>query len=595
MLTFWITTLIIITIILILWVWRIDRTAFYQKYSHILASLGITLIFATYTLINLGNLHSPQTLFIGEQGQSIQIDLGEPAELAYFQFMVGPRDDDIFRLSFSLDGHHWQHQLIQTDTVFAWDYQQLDITAKYIRITSTSQQLHLLEIGFRNTNFELVQIAQIDPIGKNLIDEQHLIPSQLIDYRHSVYFDEIFYPRTAYEFIHQMDVFESTHPPLGKVILSWSINIFGMTPFAWRLPGVLAGILMIPLIYGLARALFKTVFWSIFATVIFVFDFMPFVQTRLATLDTYMAFFTVGMFYFMYRYTQNDLEGGCRHKSFKFLALSGLFTGLAISTKWSGFYGALGIFILFMVTWIKYGVKTRRSLDGWARLNGNLWRTVAWCLLWFILIPAIIYILSYIPFYQTGYLYPDRGFFAAIIQNQHDMANFHLFLDADHPFGSYWWQWLINWRPMFYFANTLSGGMVQGISSFGNPLVWWGGLPAVLYTIYRAVNRHNTAIFLLIGYLVFLVPWIFFSRVAFIYYYFPNVIFLTLMIAYMVKEATLFERLKVKRESFAYCFALVTIFLFLLFYPVLSGVPIHSSYVETFLRWPFMREWVLIL
>ena len=67
------------------------------------------------------------------------------------------------------------------------------------------------------------------------------------------------------------------------------------------------------------------------------------------------------------------------------------------------------------------------------------------------------------------------------------------------------------------------------------------------------------------------------------------------MIAYTIKETILFERLKINRKKVAYGFALATIFLFLLFYPVLSGVPIHSSYVETFLRWSFMRDWVLIL
>ena len=595
MITFWITTFILITTALLLLVWRIDQTIFYKKHPHLLACFGITFVYAIFVFINLGNLHSPQTLFIGEQDQSIHIDLGESSNLAYFQFMVGPRDGDVFRLSLSEDGRDWQHHHIQTESVFAWDYHLLDVVAKYARITPISEHLHLLEIGFRNNNFEHIQSAQIDSAGKNLMDEQHLVPSQLIDYRHSAYFDEIFYPRTAYEFIHQMDVFEWTHPPLGKVILSWSINIFGMTPFAWRLPGVLAGILMIPFIYGLAKALFKTVFWSLFATVIFAFDFMPFVQTRLATLDTYMALFTVGMFYFMYRYTQTDLDQGCRQKSFLYLAFSGVFTGLAISTKWSGFYGALGIFILFVITWIKYGIKTKGSPDGWARFKKNLLRTVIWCLNWFIHFPIIIYILSYIPHYQTGYLYPDRGFFAAVVQNQHDMANFHLFLDAEHPFGSYWWQWLINWRPMFYFSNTLTNNMSQGISSFGNPIVWWGGLPAIAYTIYRAFKLHSTAIFLIIGYLVFLVPWFGFSRVAFIYYYFPNVIFLTLMIAYTFKKATFFERLKINRKKTAYGFALATIFLFLLFYPVLSGVPIHSSFVEIFLRWPFMRDWVLIL
>jgi len=596
MITFWITTIILLTIFALGWLWQIHQTPFYKKHRHLLACLTIMVVYGTYAFINLGTFSSPQSLFIGERSENIYIDLGVTTNLSHIQFMTGPRNNETFRISFSEDGVHWTHQHIETGEVFAWDYKQLTETARLIRLTPTTQQLHLLEIAFRDTAFEVVEIINVDESGKALFDEQSLVPTQLLDYMHSAYFDEIYYPRAAYEFIHQMDVNEWTHPPLGKVLQSWSIGIFGMTPFAWRLPGVLAGILTIPLLYGLAKALFKDLFWTSFATVIFAFDFMHFVQSRLATLDTYMIFFTLGMFYFMYRYTQLDLldKKNCKQASI-FLALAGLFTGLAVSTKWSGFYGGLGIFILFLIVWIKHALKIKKAPDIKSLFYQRMWLTCAWCTLWFILIPLTIYLLSYIPFERTGYLYPQLSFISGMIQNQRDMWYFHTHLDATHPYSSYWWQWIINWRPMFYFANTLPNGLVQGISSFGNPLIWWAGIPALIYTAYRTLKRDQTAIFLMLGYLIFLLPWLGFTRVAFIYYYYPNIIFLTLMIAYSIKEATLFERLKISRQQFATGFAVATIFLFLLFYPVLAGVPVDPNYVETFLRWPFMRGWVLTL
>lgn len=31
-------------------------------------------------------------------------------------------------------------------------------------------------------------------------------------------------------------------------------------------------------------------------------------------------------------------------------------------------------------------------------------------------------------------------------------------------------------RPMYYYCQTLRDGMKEGISAFGNPLVWWAGI-----------------------------------------------------------------------------------------------------------------------
>jgi predicted membrane-bound dolichyl-phosphate-mannose-protein mannosyltransferase len=42
----------------------------------------------------------------------------------------------------------------------------------------------------------------------------------------SSYFDEIYHPRTAYENIHRMEPYETTHPPLGKAIMTIGIFLF---------------------------------------------------------------------------------------------------------------------------------------------------------------------------------------------------------------------------------------------------------------------------------------------------------------------------------------------------------------------------------
>ena len=52
-----------------------------------------------------------------------------------------------------------------------------------------------------------------------MFDENDTFPADGISFRNSTYFDEIYHARTAYEFLHGLPTYETTHPPLGKVIL----------------------------------------------------------------------------------------------------------------------------------------------------------------------------------------------------------------------------------------------------------------------------------------------------------------------------------------------------------------------------------------
>ena len=73
----------------------------------------------------------------------------------------------------------------------------------------------------------------------------------------STYFDEIYHARTAFEFLKGSVPYETSHPPLGKVLMSAFVALFGMTPFGWRFAGALAGILMLPGMYLLGQQLTK--------------------------------------------------------------------------------------------------------------------------------------------------------------------------------------------------------------------------------------------------------------------------------------------------------------------------------------------------
>ena len=172
------------------------------------------------------------------------------------------------------------------------------------------------------------------------------------------------------------------------------------------------------------------------------------------------------------------------------------------------------------------------------------------------------------------------------------MFQYHSNLNATHPYSSTWKEWPLMVRPIWYYSNILSNTLREGISSFGNPSVWWVGIPAFLHMLYLVIKKKDrTAVFLIIGYFAQYLPWFFVSRITFIYHYFPSVAFLVLMIAHSLMQFK--KHCSAKFFTFILCsYAVIAFGLFLLFYPVLSGQPIEAEFAIKHLRW--LDTWVLI-
>jgi dolichyl-phosphate-mannose-protein mannosyltransferase len=186
---------------------------------------------------------------------------------------------------------------------------------RFIRITADSD-MYVGELAVYDEADTMVDTGRLsyDSGFSALFDEQSLVPAKM-DYMNSSYFDEVYHARTALENIQGIYPYEVSHPPLGKIIISLGIRMFGVTPFGWRFMGTLFGVLMLPAMYVFLKKLFGGTAVPACGTTIFAFDFMHFVQTRIATIDTYAVFFIILMYMFMYLYVTSDRQ--------KYLALSG--------------------------------------------------------------------------------------------------------------------------------------------------------------------------------------------------------------------------------------------------------------------------------
>ncbi|MBO5335970.1 MAG: glycosyltransferase family 39 protein [Lachnospiraceae bacterium] len=555
----------------------IQKTSFH-KLDFILMT-AITLLYSAFALHDLGNQYAPATTHDMTQGESITFLFEEDNSPHTLSYYLAPKHNRHFILEgFSQVTEQWLYlDDITLNNVFTWqsvaleEYSLEENHISSLRLTLSDTQASILELVFTDSDSNVLQPANAQEYPA-LFDENSMFPVQS-SFRDSMYFDEIYHGRTAYEFLKGLPTYETTHPPLGKIFIAIGVALFGMNPFGWRIMGTLFGIAMVPVLYLFGKRITGNTPVSALACFLYAFDFMHFTQTRIATIDVFITFFVIIMYYFMYEYCTLDFSKVSFTHTLLPLGACGIAMGLGLASKWTGAYAGVGLAILFFANLIKIPNKKK---------------TIAFCMVFFVAIPGLIYLLSYLPFVDSS----SANLWKKMIANQEYIFQYHSKLESTHPYSSTWKEWPVMIRPIWYYSNILSDTMREGISAFGNPSVWWIGIPAFLHMLYLALKKKDrTAVFLIIGYLAQYLPWFFVTRVTFIYHYFPSVAFVVLMIAHSLMQFKNHCSSKVFALILS-SYALVAFGLFLLFYPVLSGQPIEAEFAIQHLRW--MDTWVLI-
>ncbi len=597
---------------------------------------GVTVAYSVMTFVNLGATSAPESSWISSQdGEQIVFDLGAP-ETFRMEYYGGICNTN-FTVELSNDGAAWtepQFAAYNQGQIFRWlfyspvndDAKQTTLygetvpttdgsaytvfatasdkypyqTARYVRVTARYEGLILSEIGFLNADGKTLPATVASGDGAALLDERKTVPAHP-SYYNSTYFDEIYHARTAYEHLHGLHTYEWTHPPLGKVLMMVGVDLFGMTPFGWRFMGALMGVLMLPVLYLMVKQLGGSRKIAALAMLLFALDSMHFTQTRIATIDSYAVFFIMLMYLFMFRYVRMSFHRQPLWKTLIPLMLCGVTMGVAWATKWIGIYASAGLAILFFWSLLsRYrehleAVKReddqfesdderRAALEARDHFFRNAAITLLVCCAFFLAIPALIYYLSY--YWQ---LTPDGDFTVKrVIELQKQMYNYHKGLkNDDHYFRSPWYQWpVIAWPMWFYDGKSyLPSGMISSISCMGNPAVWWTGFVAMVWTIVETAWKRRASVvgvILTIGFLSQYLPWTLVPRSMFIYHYFASVPFI------IIATAFLLGRLEEKRPKAFLWSALLLVAaaaaLFILFYPLESGMPVAISYAKH-LRW----------
>ena len=557
---------------------------------------GITALYSVLTLTTLGSTKAPLTSWTSSgEDEQIIFDLGDYREnVRVLYFGQVSRED--FTWSASEEMEYWGEEVYaQMDQGECWKWKYVSVSydqpgrervyynspdyifefsGRYLRLTSCQVGLTLNEVLFRDEEGRPIQASVVGHTGAvkdsvlysdpaNLLDEQDSMESLPAflggspeeapqpSWWNSTYFDEIYHARTAYEFTRHTSPYETSHPPLGKVFISWCISLFGMTPFGWRFAGALAGILMLPGIYLLAKQLTKKTWIAALGCGLMALDCMHLTQTQIATIDSFPVLFIIYAFFFMLRFVQTDLKTCALKEALLPLLFSGISIGLAIASKWIGIYAGAGLAVLYFWHCLR---SIPRGGEGRKTLRKVLLISL-WCILFFIVIPVAIYLASYLPYMAYNTRIKSFGDYVdAVWRAQQSMLSYHATpgLGQDHPFASPWYEWPIIGKPMYYSSEqyvSYDADLHYSIFCFGNPAVWWGALGAIVFVLWRWIHSKHYQLegreqrwhlrsldgdcrygFTLVALLAQYLPWVGVPRGTYIYHYFACVPFLVMML-----------------------------------------------------------------
>lgn len=418
----------------------------------------------------------------------------------------------------------------------------------------------------------------------------------------AVVFDEVYFKAFAAHYLDGHYYFD-IHPPLVKLLLALYAHTLGLSPSAMlngtavtlRVLPALAGALLVPLIWGILRRLGASRPFAFLGALLILLDNALLVESRFILMDSMLILFGLSAIYFylVWRDTHNPSK-------WAWLAVSALCAGAAVSTKWTGL-GCLAVVGLIWlwdqkgraVTWA-----TRLSeLAILALIPLTIYLSVFW--IHFQLLPssgdgdAFMSTRFQATLKDNAYYDPrvHLGFFEKFVMLNQEMFHANQTLTATHPYGSRWYTWPLEQRPIYYWEGSLMNNGKQGnIYLLGNPLVWWGIWTALfagfsyLWISGRHLRPRTLAALAIAGaaYFINLLPFVAVTRVMFLYHYFFSFIFSLIFVVMLwddlARDQSTHRPLQARYSRLGFAFVcLLSLAGFIYFLPLSYGWPLTPA------------------
>lgn len=373
------------------------------------------------------------------------------------------------------------------------------------------------------------------------------------------------------------------HPPLGKLMIAGFAKLFNFKPefnfaeigekfpdkkyLALRFLPVLAGTLLPIIIFLLILELGLSPMAAFAGGMFIIFENAILTQSRLMLLDPFLLLFGFVSLLFYFKYTKN------RILNTKYLILAAIFSGLAISIKWTGLsFIALPLIIEMWECLMNLSYKRLMRYFKWLVCFMGIVLTVYFS----------VFLLHFALLIKPGpgdaFMKPgfrDNNVFKNILNLNIEMYRSNQRLTATHPYNSSWYEWPFMVRPIYYWVKDNAK-----IYFFGNPVIWWSSTIAIAFGIKYLLlsikkRRLDEVLAILFGgYILNLLPFIGIKRVMFLYHYLTALIFAIMILCYLI------DKNKNSRNIFTGIIAAV-IAAFIFFAPLSYGLPLSDKSYET--------------
>ncbi len=436
----------------------------------------------------------------------------------------------------------------------------------------------------------------------------------------SIVFDEVYFGRFVADYWHGTYFFD-VHPPLSRLLIAifGKLTSIDQIPTEWLAVGgdlspamtalrflpTLAGTLLPVVIYFICRNFKFSKVSSAVAALLICFENSLLVHSRFIMQESMLILFGFLAILFYQKYKIDGKKG--------WFALSAVFIACSISSKWIGLsYLAVIIVLEAWDQMHKHGVahRIRRSIVELIKV-GSIY-------LAFI---AVIYSSSFalhfalLPKTGSGDGFMTPGFQKTLTGNRYENdqllstpnffeklieINKQLYLSQKsittaHPSGTKWYTWPIMQRGVYLWHNNDWSAREEKNELYilGNPPIYWLGTLSIvfliIYTMWLAIRRfkkrawatvdpdkNKLLLFLLFGYLMNLLPYLFIGRTLFLYHYETALVFSIIAIAAVLEYFCPTE----KRTRVAIVLVTTAFLIFLYFSPLTYGTPITPKELD---------------
>jgi dolichyl-phosphate-mannose--protein O-mannosyl transferase len=438
----------------------------------------------------------------------------------------------------------------------------------------------------------------------------------------------------------------TVHPEVGKWTIALGEKLFGMDPFGWRVSAAVVGSLMVLVMCRLVRRLSGSTLIGCIAGLLLCFDGLELVLSRLALLDIFEAFWILCAVtacvcdrdWVRERFARRAEGIGATSYGpvlwFRpWLLVAGICFGLACGTKWGALY-VLAAFGFLVWCW---AAGARRSFGIRWFLPKSLLIDAPIAFAHLVLVAFVVYVATWTGWLLHAGVYeqalsntqytrfdggqqwptatePDASGFGEVTQSlrslwyyHQDVYTFHTnFLnDESHPYESKPRGWLLLNRPVGVDAqNDIPPGQ-QGCNApagssclrqvllIGTPVLWWGGLIALLYAVVAWVGRRDWRFGVpVVGVLSTWLPWFLYDDRPIFLFYAINIVPFTVIACSLLIGRLLSPPAPSPRRTLgtiaAGSFFILVVLNFAWFWPIWTdGLLTHSEWLSRiwFSRW----------